>query len=76
MPYRGSREEYNKALKVIQSLDRIKLSNTLRSRQKYFLGNVLSKLWRDDEAKKAYNDAIKADPQSSWAKLAKTALEL
>ncbi len=70
------KKEYNKALKVIQSLDRIKLSNTLRSRQKYFSGSVLSKLWRDDEAKKAYNDAIKADPKSSWAKLAKTALEL
>ena len=70
------KKEYNKALKVIQSLDNIKLDKTSRARQKYLLGSVLNKLWRDDEAKKAYEEAIKADPQSSWAKLAKTALEL
>jgi len=70
------KNKYNKALKVIQSLDKLKLSNTLRSRQKYLLGSVLSKLWRDDKAKKAYKIAIKADPKSSWAKLAKSALEL
>jgi hypothetical protein len=37
---------------------------------------VLSKLWRDEEAKKAYEEAIKVDANSAWAKLAKTALEL
>lgn len=70
------KKEYNRALEVIQSLDKLQLSNTLRSRQKYLLGSVLSKLWRDTEAKKAYEEAIKADPKSSWAKLAKSALEL
>ena len=70
------KKEYNKALKVIRSLDKIKLSPTSRARQKYLLGSVLSKLWRDDAAKKAYKKAIKADPKSSWAKLAKSALEL
>ena len=71
-----NKKEYSKALKVIQSLDRLKLTNKSRARQKYLLGSVLSKLWRDDEAKKAYNEAIKADPKSSWAKLAKSALAL
>jgi len=70
------KKEYNKALKVIKSLDKITLSPTLRARQKYLLGSVLSKLWRDDVAKKAYREAIAADPKSSWAKLAKSALEL
>lgn len=70
------KKEYNRALKVIQSLDKVKLSPTSRARQKYLLGSVLSKLWRDDAAKKAYKEAIKADPKSSWANLAKSALEL
>jgi hypothetical protein len=47
-----------------------------RARQKYLLGSVLDKLWRDDEAKKVYKDAIKASKDSTWAKLAKTALEI
>ena len=70
------RKEYNKALKVIKSLDTIKLDKASRARQKYLLASVLAKLWRDDEARKAYKEAIEADPKSSWAKLAKTALEL
>jgi tetratricopeptide (TPR) repeat protein len=70
------KKEYNKALKVIKSLDTTTLDKTSRARQKYLLGSVLSKLWRDEEAKKAYKAAIKADPKSSWAQLAKSALEL
>jgi len=69
-------QEYNKALKVLQSLDNVKLSKNDRVRQKYLLGMVLNKLWRNEEAKKAFNEAIKIDANSAWAKLAKTALEL
>ena len=70
------KNEYMKALDVIRSLDSVKLKKKDRSRQKYLLGMVLNKLWRDAEAKKAYNEAIKADPASAWAKLAKSALEI
>ena len=68
--------DYNSALKVIKSLDSVDLSKNERARQKYLLGMVLSKLWRDSEATKAYNEAIKADPNSAWAKLAQSALEI
>ena len=37
---------------------------------------ALMKLWRDREAQKAYDAAIKANPDSAWAKLAKSAKEL
>ncbi len=70
------KKEYKKALKVIQSLDTITLDKKSRARQKYLLGSVLSKLWKDDAAKRAYKEAIQADPKSSWAELAKSALEL
>ena len=66
----------NKALEVISLLDDLKLTKTQRARQKYLKGSVLTKLWKDEKAKKAYEAAIKADPNSAWAKLAKTALEL
>ena len=68
--------EYKKALQVISSLDNVKLSKKDRARQKYLKGAVLEKLWRNDEARKAYEEAIKADPTSAWAKLAKSALEI
>ncbi len=70
------KEEYKKALEVISSLDDVKLSKKERARQKYLKGAVLDKLWRNEDAKKAYEEAIKADPSSPWAKLAKSALEL
>lgn len=68
-----NKEQYNKALEVIESLEKIELSKEDRARQKYLKGVVLNKLWRDEEAKKAYDEAIKADPSSAWAKLATTA---
>lgn len=68
-----NKEKYAEALDVCQSLDSLKISKKERARQKYFLGTVLSKLWRDDEANKAYQDAIDADPKSAWAKLARSA---
>ena len=71
-----NKKDYNKALKVIVSLDKVTLTKAQRARQKYLLGMVLSKLWKDSEAKKAYNEAIKADPDSAWAKLAKSALSI
>jgi len=68
-----SSEYYEKALVVINSLDSVDLSNTDRARQKYLLGTVYSRLWRDDEAQVAYQQSIDADSSSAWAKLAKSA---
>jgi tetratricopeptide (TPR) repeat protein len=70
------KEEYNKALKVIESLNKVTLTKSDRARAKYLLGRVLNKLWRDEEAREAYKAAMKADPNSAWAKLAKSALTL
>lgn len=69
-------ENLNKALEVIKSADTINLSNEDRARQKYLLGSVYTKLWRDAQAKKAYEDSVEADANSAWAKLAKSALEI
>jgi len=70
------KENYNRALEVIRSLDTLDLSASQRARQKYLLGSVLEKLWRDDESQKAYQEAIDADPASAWAELAKSAARL
>lgn len=70
------KELYNKALKVLKSLEKVKLTNKERSRAKYMLGSVYTKLWRDSEAKKAYKASIDADATTPWAKLAKSALEI
>ena len=70
------KEQYNTALSIILSLDKLKLKPAIRARQKYLLGTVYTKLWRDEEAKKAYNEVIKIDPKSPWAKLSKSAMEL
>ena len=67
------KEDYNRALEVIRSLDTLDLSASQRARQKYLLGSVLEKLWRDDESQKAYQEAIDAEPASAWAGLAKSA---
>ena len=69
-------ENYNKALEVIKSLNEIQISDKVRSRQKYLLGTVQSKLWRDDEARESYQEAIDADPESAWAKLAQSAKDI
>ena len=66
-------EDYAKALDVILSLDSVVLSKTVRSRQKYLLGTVYAKMWRDDDAKLAYEEAIDADSNSAWAELAQSA---
>ena len=68
--------DYTKALSTIEGLDKIELSKTDRAREKYLKGMVLIKLWRDEEAQKAYDEAIAADSESPWAKLAKSAKEL
>lgn len=67
------KEDYVKALDIIKSLDDVKLNNKQRSRQKYLLGSVYQKLWRDEEAEKAFDASIAADANSAWAKLAKSA---
>ena len=69
-------EDLEKALQVVKSLDSVELKKLSRARQKYLLGTVLAKLWRDDEAQKAYQDAIDADPSSPWATLAKSAKDI
>ena len=71
-----NQERYNLALYVIESLNSVALSSGDRARQKYLLGSVLAKLWRDDESKLAYKEAIEADADSPWASLAKSALNL
>jgi len=71
-----NQEQFAKALDVISSLNSVKLDKNQESRQKYLLGSIYSKLWRDDDAKKAYEDSIKADKTSAWAKLAKSALSI
>ncbi len=67
-------QNYNSALEVIESLSNIDLSKLERAREKYLLGSVLRKLWRDEEADVAFNAAIEADAKSPWAELAKSAL--
>jgi tetratricopeptide (TPR) repeat protein len=70
------KEQYQNALEVIKSLDDYKeLSRENRSRQKYLLGTVYGKLWRDKEAQSAYRASIEADPNSAWAQLAKSTQE-
>ena len=71
-----NRENYEVALKIIQALKNISLSKIDKARSKYLEGMVLTKLWRDDEAQVSYDAAIAADPESPWAKLAKSAKEL
>lgn len=71
-----NKKEYKNALEVIVSLDELELDKKDRSKQKYLLGNIYTKLWRDPEAKVAYDEAIKADEASPWAKLAKEANKL
>ena len=63
----------NEALNIIKSLDSIELKANQRARQKYLLGSSYERLWREEEAQKAYQEAIEADESSSWAKLAKSA---
>lgn len=70
------KKSYKEAMEVIKSLDKVELKNNDRARQKYLLGNALAKLWRDNEAKSAYEEAVKADPTSAWAKLAKNAKDI
>jgi tetratricopeptide (TPR) repeat protein len=70
------KKEYNKALSALHSLGRVALNKTQKAQAEYLKGVVLSKLWRDAAAKQAYKAAIKADPNSAWAKLAKSALEI
>jgi len=67
-------DEKEKALKVIKSLDDIKLQPKQRARQKYLLGTIYDNLWRKDKANEAYKASVEADSTSSWAKLAQDAL--
>ena len=70
-----NKEELNKALQTIKSLDSVELDKGDRSRQKYLLGSIYEKLWRGEEAQQAYQESIDADASSAWAKLAEGAKE-
>jgi len=63
----------SQALEIIKSLDEIELKPKQRSRAKYLLGSTYDRLWREEDADIAYQEAIDADPASSWAELAKAA---
>lgn len=67
------KEDYNKALAVIESLNKTKLKELDKARQQYLLGSVFTKLWRDKDAMKAFDEVVKVSPSSSWATLAKDA---
>lgn len=68
-------DNLDKALDIIVSLDRVDLKKSDRARQKYLLGSILLKLWRNEEAKEAYQESIDADSSSPWAELAKSSIE-
>ncbi len=70
-----NRENFDKALEIIKSLNRVELKKDDRARQKYLLGSIYEKLWRGEEAQIAYKEAIDADALSAWAKLAQGAKE-
>ena len=69
-------KDLEKALNVVKSLDTVELNKLDRARQKYLLGTIYSKLWREADAIKAYDEAIEANPDSAWAKLAKSAKDI
>ncbi|MFA6196005.1 MAG: flagellar protein [Sulfurimonas sp.] len=71
-----NKANFQSALEIIKSLDTVELTNAKRARQKYLLGTSYDKLQKNEDAKKAYQEAIDADPSSSWAKLAKDALKM
>lgn len=71
-----NKQAFNEALETIKSLDNVELSKNKRSRQKYLLGSIYEKLWREDEAKQAYQQSIDADATSAWAKLAESAKDI
>ena len=69
-------QKNQKAYEVIATLDERSLTPEQRARAKYLEGSLLQKLGRQDEAKGAYEAAVKADAESAWGKLAKDALAL
>ncbi len=71
-----NKQNFEKALEIIESLDKVELTIAQRARQKYLLGTSYSKLLKTEDAKKAYQEAMDADPSSAWAKLAKDAKNL
>ncbi|MEA1918214.1 MAG: flagellar protein [Campylobacterota bacterium] len=64
------------ALKILQSLDERNLTKGKRSRQKYLMGTLYQKVDQLEKSKKAYEESIAVDANSSWANLAKDALKL
>lgn len=68
-----NKQRYNEALTIIKSLDERELGANERARQKYLLGSAYDKLWRNSDAKQAYQESIDADPSSAWAELATSA---
>ncbi len=71
-----NQDKNKEALEALKSLDARKLTPEKRSRQKYLIGSLLMKMKRNNEAKIAFNESIKADKKSAWGKLASDALGL
>ncbi len=69
--------KYTQAYKTIQTLTKsVQLKSKQKARAYYLLGNILEKLGKKEQAKKAYKESIKADKESAWAQLAQSALEI
>ncbi len=64
------------AIKILNSLNKLNLSPSQKSRQKYILGLQLQKLWQNKAAQDAFKQSVTSDKSSPWALLSKDALKL
>jgi hypothetical protein len=64
-----------KAIEILHYLDAQSLKPKKRSRKSYLLGSYYQKNKENNKAKEAYEDSIREDENSAWAKLSKDALE-
>lgn len=68
--------KFSEALEVIKTLDTRSLKASQRARQKYLLGMLYQKLGKQALGRRAYEESISADANSSWGKLAADAKAL
>lgn len=71
-----NKNDLTRSLDTLYSLDKRALTKDQRARQKYLLGALLQKKGRTIEAKAQLKQAIAAQKDSPWAKLAQDALKL
>jgi len=64
------------AIDVLKELVKKELSSDNSARAEYLLGSLYLKENKNVEAKKAFENSVKADEKSAWSKLAKDALTL